>query len=60
MLSLENVRKTLRLIDDQRTYDDPRHYGLHKLGNMQHGSSHFAFLSQSGDAVSLTSSLGEQ
>ncbi|KAK8759150.1 hypothetical protein V5799_003220 [Amblyomma americanum] len=57
--SLEHVRRTLSLIDDQRTYDDPRHYGLHRLGRMQHGSSHFAFLGPSGDAVSLTGSLGE-
>ncbi|KAH9376548.1 hypothetical protein HPB48_010071 [Haemaphysalis longicornis] len=59
MSSVENVRRTLSLIDDQRTYDDPKHYGLHRLGRMQHGSSHFAFLSPVGDAVSMTSSLGE-
>ncbi|XP_029834141.4 scoloptoxin SSD14-like [Ixodes scapularis] len=59
LLSAEHVRKTLRLIDDERTYDDPRHYGLHRLGATQHGSSHFSFLSPTGDAVSLTSSLGE-
>ncbi|KAM7312267.1 scoloptoxin SSD14-like [Ixodes scapularis] len=59
LLSAEHVRKTLGLIDDERTYDDPRHYGLHRLGGTQHGSSHFSFLSPTGDAVSLTSSLGE-
>nr|XP_037270324.1 scoloptoxin SSD14-like [Rhipicephalus microplus] len=58
--SVEHVRRTLSLIDDQRTYDDPRHYGLHRLGRMQHGSSHFAFLGSAGDAVSMTGSLGEQ
>ncbi|XP_054933759.1 scoloptoxin SSD20-like [Dermacentor andersoni] len=57
--SVEHVRRTLSLIDDQRTYDDPRHYGLHRLGRMQHGSSHFAFLGAAGDAVSMTGSLGE-
>ncbi|KAH7957136.1 scoloptoxin SSD14 [Rhipicephalus sanguineus] len=57
--SVEHVRRTLSLIDDQRTYDDPRHYGLHRLGRMQHGSSHFAFLGSAGDAVSMTGSLGE-
>ncbi|CAN7986906.1 unnamed protein product, partial [Ixodes hexagonus] len=59
LLSPEHVRKTLGLIDDQRTYDDPRHYGLHRLGGPQHGSSHFSFLSPMGNAISLTSSLGE-
>ncbi|KAL1440394.1 hypothetical protein MTO96_009438 [Rhipicephalus appendiculatus] len=52
--SVEHVRRTLSLIDDQRTYDDPRHYGLHRLGRMQHGSSHFAFL---GNAVIERSGL---
>ncbi|XP_064487502.1 scoloptoxin SSD14-like isoform X2 [Ornithodoros turicata] len=59
MISPENVKRTLNLIDDNRTYDDPKHYGLQKLGRIQYGSSHFSFLSPNGDAISLTSSLGE-
>ncbi|KAF7988277.1 hypothetical protein HCN44_007809 [Aphidius gifuensis] len=44
-------------IDDQRTFNDPSHYGGGENLVEDHGTSHMSIIAPNGDAVAVTSSL---
>lgn len=50
----EDIRKK---ISDNRTYQDPKHYGAVYYDKGDHGTAHISIIDQNGDAVSATSSI---
>lgn len=45
------------MIQDDRTYDDPKHYGANTSLLEDHGTAHISILAPNGDAVSVTSTI---
>ncbi|KAK7082763.1 hypothetical protein SK128_003095 [Halocaridina rubra] len=46
-----------RQITDDRTFQDPEHYGAVTAVDEDHGTAHFSLLAPNGDAVSATSTI---
>lgn len=44
-------------ITDDRTFQDPEHYGAVTADPDDHGTAHFSLLAPNGDAVSVTSTV---
>ncbi|XP_071533348.1 scoloptoxin SSD14-like isoform X2 [Panulirus ornatus] len=44
-------------ITDDRTFQDPEHYGAFLTAKEDHGTAHFSLLAPSGDAVAVTSTI---
>jgi len=57
LTSQEWVEHIKSKIDDQRTYQDPRHYGADHVLTEDHGTCHHSLIAPNGDAVSVTASV---
>ena len=58
LTSRSYAHRTRMKIDDQRTWDDPTHYGTSKLSIAKdQGTAHVSVLAPNGDAVSATSTI---
>lgn len=50
----DSIRKR---IDDERTYNNPDHYGVNVTVHEDHGTAHVSIIAPNGDAVSVTSTV---
>ncbi len=57
MTSEGAAQEVFSSIDDDRTYNDPEHYGAEFLNNEIGGTSHTSVLAPNGDAVAITSTI---
>ncbi|CAG9833018.1 unnamed protein product [Diabrotica balteata] len=55
--SKQYAERIRRLISDNKTYDDPKHYYVNSTWPEDHGTAHISVLSPEGDAVSVTSTI---
>ena len=55
--STEHAEIIRKSIQDDITYNDYAHYGVHSSVNEDHGTGHMSILSPNGDAVALTSTI---
>lgn len=57
-LTSKEYAESIRMkISDNRTYQDPKHYGAVYYDKGDHGTAHISIIDQNGDAVSATSSI---
>ncbi len=61
LTSEEWALDTYLQIDDERTYNDPAHYGADGNFNVKevHGTAHNSVLAPNGDAVAITSTIND-
>lgn len=58
LTSKENARSIRMKIKDNKTWNDPAHYGVVDVeSNEDHGTAHISVINENGDAVSVTSSI---
>lgn len=57
MLSDEYAHKIRNAVDDNKSFDDVKHYASKYVTPENHGTSHLSIITATGDAVSITSSI---
>ncbi|XP_012285801.1 glutathione hydrolase 1 proenzyme [Orussus abietinus] len=57
LTSKDYARLVREKIDENRTFNDPEHYGVTAESPEDHGTSHISVLAPNGDAVSVTSTV---
>lgn len=57
-LTSENFAMEIRkLIEDDKTYNDYKHYGAYSASKDDHGTAHINILASNGDAISVTATI---
>lgn len=57
ILSPEYAKRIHRLIDDEKTFNDPKYYSAKFIAPDDDGTSHASIIAPNGDAISVTSSI---
>lgn len=55
--NVEYANKIRGMIDDNRTFADPKHYGAKFSSHEDHGTAHISIIAPNGDAVAITGTI---